>query len=57
MSGGGAETGATGVQAVVITGRDRFGGGADGGLGGVTDGGGGRIHKGRRQGQTKLVGR
>ena len=41
MSGGGAETGATGIQAVVGTGRSGCGGDADGGSEGGTDGGGG----------------
>ena len=40
VSGGGAETGAKGVLAVVVTGRGGCGGGADGGLGGETDRGG-----------------
>ena len=41
VSGVGAETGATNVQAVVGTGRSGFGGDAGGGLGGGTDEGGG----------------
>ena len=42
MSGGGAQTGDTGVQSVVGIGRGGCGGDADGGLGGGTYGGGGR---------------
>ena len=45
MSGGGAETGATGIQAVMGEGRGGCGGYADGGLGGRTDGGGGGDRK------------
>ena len=41
VSGVGAETGATDVQAVVGTGRIGFGGDTGGGLGGGTDKGGG----------------
>ena len=40
MSGGGAEAGVKGVQAVVVAGHNLFGGDADGGLGGGTDRGG-----------------
>ena len=41
VSGGGAETGATGFQSVVVTEHGGFGGDADNILGGGTDGGGG----------------
>ena len=41
MSGGGADTGANGVQAVVLTGRGGCGRDANGGSGGGTDVGGG----------------
>ena len=37
--GGGAETGTMGIQSVLGTGRVGFGGDADGGLGGGTEGG------------------
>ena len=40
MSGGGADTRATGLQAVVGSGRGGFGRDVDGGLGGGTDEGG-----------------
>ena len=40
MSGGGAETGATGLQAVAEAGQGGCGGDADGSSGGGTDGGG-----------------
>ena len=41
VPGGGVETGAKGVQAVVVIGQGGFGRDAYGGLGGGTDGGGG----------------
>ena len=41
MSGDGADTGSTGIQAVVGSGRGGCGGKADRRLGGGTDGGGG----------------
>ena len=46
MSGGGAETGATSIQAVVGTGRSGCGGDAEGGSEGGTDGGGGGYGRG-----------
>ena len=41
MPGSVAETGATGLQVLVVSGRSGCGGDADGGSGGGTDGGGG----------------
>ena len=55
MYGGGEETAAKGVHAVVGAVRGGCGGDADEGLGGETDIGGGGRQTGRRRVHTKLV--
>ena len=57
MSGGGAEAGVKGGQAVVGTVQLGIGGDADVGSGGRTDGGGGRIQMGWILRRIKLVGK
>ena len=56
VPGGRVETGAKGIQLVVVTTQGGRGRDADGGSGGRTDGLGVSIHMGLRRRQNKLVG-
>ena len=56
VPGGGVETRAKDVQAVMVTGQGGCGRDADGGVGGGTDGWGVSINMGQRRRQNKSVG-